>query len=192
MSIFEFVSVMFSIVLGLSLAQALGGVAGLIRGSNRVQTYAPHTLWLVMIVLTHFLLWWSIWDFRDVEWNYARFIVASIQPMMLFFLSAIIIPPAPPGSDVNLESHYVRVRPWLMSTYAVAMLVFIIDGPLIFNSEELWNWFRAPQVASLVATVIGLFATKKFYQTLVSAVVLGVVVAGSFFRFLPAAFTISN
>jgi len=183
---------MFSIILGLSLSQALGGIAGLVRGSNKVRTYAPHTIWLTMIVLTHFLMWWSIWDFREVEWNYAKFIVASIQPMMLFFLSAIILPPASNSSDIDLDVHFFRIRPWLLSTYAVTMVIFIVDGPLVFASENLWNGFRIPQITSLAATMCGLLTRKLSYQTVIALIVLGVVLSGSFFRFLPGAFVVSS
>jgi hypothetical protein len=45
MSLFEFVTVMISMILALTLGQLLSGAAFLLRSSRQVRWYAPHTLW---------------------------------------------------------------------------------------------------------------------------------------------------
>jgi len=83
---------MFSIILGLSPSHALSGLASLTRTRNVVTTYGPQGIWTTTLVLMHFLLWWSIWDFRAVSWNFPRFLVASAEPLILFFMTALLVP----------------------------------------------------------------------------------------------------
>jgi len=56
LTLFEFVSVMISIILGLSLTQALVGTANLARESKLVVGFAPYTLWVAGVILAHFFL----------------------------------------------------------------------------------------------------------------------------------------
>ena len=188
MELFDFVSVMFSIVVGLSFAQLLGGIAGLFRSSTRPSFYAPLVFWVLMLVWTHFLLWWSFWDYRDVEWNFLRFLAGSGQAVLLLFLSELVLPRKIDGPSISLEEHYLRVKPALLGTYGVLVVIFIIDGPLIFESESFWNVYRIPQIILLGSTVVGLATNRASAQWVVSLIVLLAVVFGSYFRFLPGAF----
>jgi hypothetical protein len=191
MTLFEFVSVMVSIILGLSLSQMLEALARLMRDPKDVQAFKPQTIWTLSLILTHFLLWWSIWDFRDAAWNYPRFVVASVEPLLLFFMGALILPSA--GSvSVDLKSHFLRVRPLLMGLYALLMIIFIVDGPVIFHSESLWNPFRIPQLIGLLAVLVGFKTKNPRHHFVISLVVLAVILSGSVFRFLPAAFFPGN
>jgi len=187
MTLFEFVSVMFSIILGLSLSQMLAGLARLVRDPNEVHSFGPQTIWTGTLVLMHFLLWWSIWDFRDVAWNYPRFVVASVEPLLLFFMGGLLLPSAAGSGMIDLRSHFLRVRPWLMGLYAVLMVLFLLDGPLIFHSESLWSGYRIPQLMGLLAVLLGMKTRDPRRHLLISLVVLGVILSGSVFRSLPAA-----
>lgn len=192
MTLFEFVSVMVSIILGLSLSQMLEAVARLMRDPKEVQAFKPQTIWTLSLILTHFLLWWSIWDFRDAAWNYPRFVVASVEPLLLFFMGALILPSAAGSVSVDLRSHFLRVRRLLMGLYAILMIIFIVDGPVIFHSENLWTPFRIPQLIGLLAVLVGLKTKNPRHHVVISLVVLAVILSGSVYRFLPAAFFPGN
>jgi len=88
---------MVSITLGLSLARLLDGAARLAVDSARVVLFRPHTLWVVIVLLLHATYWWSIWDYRDIEWNFARFLAVNSTPLLLFFISAFV--PTSSGFD---------------------------------------------------------------------------------------------
>ena len=185
MSIFDFVSVMFSIIVGLSFAQLVGGIAGLFRSEARTTPYAPVVLWVCMLIFTHFLLWWSFWDYREVEWNFLRFLVGSGQAVILLLLSELILPRKADGPSIDLEQHFFRVRPILMGAYSVLVIIFIIDGPFVFRSESFWNIYRIPQSVLLGAALTGLVVKKSAPHVAISAVLLAALVFGSGFRFLP-------
>jgi hypothetical protein len=126
---------MVSITLGLSLTRLLDGAARLAMDSARVVLFRTHTLWVVIILMLHAAYWWSIWDYRDIEWNFARFVAVNSTPLLLFFVSALLIPRVVPVGEIDLRAHFFRIRPWLMGAAAVSYFIWMIDGPIIFGSE---------------------------------------------------------
>jgi len=189
MTIFEFISVMVSIILGLSVTQLLLAVSQFARNSSRVKPYLPHTLLLVALALWHFLLWWSFWDYRNVEWNYARFIVIMLEPLALFLTTSIAIPRNFDDDQVDMRAYFYEIRYWFFLSFVFLQCLSILDGPVIFRSESLWIGFRIPQLIFLSALILGLIVPKHWAQQLSAWVVLLLLISASYFRFLPAAFS---
>ena len=185
MTLFEFVSVMISIVLGLSLTRSLVGVANLARESRLVSTFAPHTIWVITLILAHFLQWWAVWDLRAVEWNYARFLVALAPPLMLFFATSLVFPGAPGGAVVDLEEYFFQIRRWLMLSYACLGIVWFLVGPIVFASEPFFNSYRLAQAVTASAPLVGLSTENRRVHLFVAWAVLLVILSGSVFRFFP-------
>jgi hypothetical protein len=187
-SLFEFVSVMVSIILGLSLAQLLGGIARLARDPKRISLFAPHTVWVGTLILVHSLLWWSVWDFHDVEWNYARFLTINSAPLILFFVSSLIIPNRDESGLADSKAHFFQIRVLLMAAWVALEMIFIFDGPVVFGVEPmLLPAVRFGQVAGLVAATWGLWTRSPRAHSVIAWVVFVLVALGGLRRFLPGA-----
>ena len=185
MNFFEFVTVMVSIVLGVSLAQLLSGIAELIREETRIRTFLPHTLWTLALILIHPLIWWSTWDFHDVEWNYLSFCTMLSVPLMLFFLSTLIMPKARGESVVSLEEHFYENRVWFLSIWIAFMAVVIIDGPFVFGLEKPFTLYRGLQVAGVIAMLVAILTPIRSVQTMSALVMLAFILLTSFLRINP-------
>jgi hypothetical protein len=188
MSIFEFISVMISIVLGVSLAQLLRGIAELAREKSKVRNYGPHVLWTLSLALLHTLLWWSVWDWRELDWNYAQFFVALCEPLVLFFLSTLMLPRPTGETVISMEEHFYEIRVWLMRGWLVFALVVILDGPIVFRNEPLFVGYRIPQLVTAVASIAGMITARPSVQKSVAWIVFLMVVYATSLRFLPGAF----
>lgn len=57
-SAFDYLSVLFSIVLGLSITQLLAGFASMVRGRARVAFYWPLPLQMLALFLINVQSWW--------------------------------------------------------------------------------------------------------------------------------------
>lgn len=188
MSIFEFISVMVSIVLGLSLAQMLAGVSQFARNSRRIDAYLPHTLWLLNLLLLHFLTWWSFWDYREVEWNYARFLVIMLEPLTIFLTTSIAIPRRFDADVIDLQDYFHVVRKWFFTSFLVMEFLFILDGPLVFGNEPIWFVYRIPQLVVVAAFALGLTNRRNWAQYASVLTVNALMLWSSAVRFMPAAF----
>jgi H+/Cl- antiporter ClcA len=121
MSLFEFVTVMISMILALTLGQLLSGATFLLRTSGEVRWYAPHTLWVCGMGLGLVNHWWALWDFRDLDWNYATFLYILIAPLMAFLAVGLL---TPDRESNDMQRQFARVRrPFgaLVCAYVLAM-----------------------------------------------------------------------
>lgn len=120
---FGYLSVLISIVLGLGIANLLTGLAALIRRRSNIEMYWPVPIWMVTLFLIHVQMWWAMFDLRKVEhWTFPNFLVVLMMPVLLFLMTALIVPDVPSGEIANLRGGYFReARPFFL--IAVALLV---------------------------------------------------------------------
>jgi hypothetical protein len=137
MSLFEFVTVVISMILALSLGQLLTGVTFLIKTGRDVRWYAPHTLWLVFMGVTLVNHWWSLWDFNAIEWNYATFIYVLIAPVLIAFAVGLLAPDRSDSASTDLALQFARVRRPFALVFCAYVLAMWFDGPLLAGHEAL-------------------------------------------------------
>jgi len=188
LGLFEFVSVMVSITLGLSLAQLLGGVAHLAHDVKKITRFFPHTIWVMSLLLVHSLVWWAAWDLHEVEWNYPRFVTVNCAPLILFFTSSLILPGKAKSGSIDLRAHFFKIRFLLMATFVALWTVWLLDGPIVFGSEALFIPFRVGQIAGLALVTWGMWTNKPRDHSLIAALVFVLILAAAVYRFLPGEF----
>lgn len=184
MSVFEFVTVVISLLLALAIGQLLLGVAGLVKNRSRVEPSAPLTLWLVFLFLLSLSLWWSQYDFINIEWTYLSFLYVVLGPTILFFLVALIVPDDPGGREVNLAVHFESVRPVFLTLLVAYALVTWFDGPLL-QGQQILGPIGLVNVGFVGATLLALIVKHPRVQTLVPAYLTLQMVAVVVIRLLP-------
>lgn len=131
MSDFEFVFSLFGLLLGLSLAEVLGGFARSLkaRHSVRIGWLTPMLGLLVMLDLTSF--WSAAWALRDVL--PVKFFVLMLLLMFTsaYYLIATMVFPDAPDRKPSFDDHY-----WENKRLIVAA-VFVLNLP-----NYTIDWFR--------------------------------------------------
>ena len=93
MDTFSYLSVMISMILGLGLTQLFAGIGNVLQIRHRIKPYWLHELWILILILFHVHMWWSLWAVRtSVAWTYPLFLYLLIGPAGLVIASHIIIP----------------------------------------------------------------------------------------------------
>lgn len=184
MSLFEFISGMISVMLALSVAQLLLGVARLVQTRNQVTVFAPHTLWYLNLFLFIFLHWWSLWDFRDLSWNWLMFFYSLGGPTLLFFAATLITPQHHIDEPMDLEEHFMASRKVFLAVMLLALLFVSGDG-LLFGTELLFNYLRIIQLSIAILLVLALLFERRSIQLLTALGTLIALCFGAFIRFLP-------
>lgn len=159
MSLFEYVTVMVSMILALCLGHILRSVSFLAKSDQEVSYYLPHTVWSALLFISVVNHWWSLWDLRDVDWSYASFLYVLVAPILISFATGLLSPNRT-GQPVNFEALYLRVRLSFFSTMIGYGLFMWFDGPL-FAQQELFGRVGALTVPILTVTVIPLFTTNR-------------------------------
>ena len=109
MDAFSYLSVLLSIILGLAIAQVLQGYRSLFLAKGRVQLHLPVLIWSGLVLLFAAQAWWASFGLRDrSDWTFQSFAVILLQMIMLYMLSALVLPDVPAEQAIDLSGHYER------------------------------------------------------------------------------------
>ena len=176
MSLFEYVTVMVSMILALCLGHLLRSASYLARTENRVEWYLPHTLWSVVVFLTVINHWWSLWDLRDVNWSYVSFLYILTPPVLITFATGLLSPEQGRSTVIDLEAHYLRIRRLFAATFTFYAVVMWFDGP-IFAGQAVFGPVGMMHVPIIAASALPAFsATRKLTTASAAAVTVVMIV----------------
>ena len=136
MSLFEFLMVLVSIIIGLGIAAVLTGVARLIRLRGSVRSYWIHSVGVTAIFFALLQQWWEIWGVRvAAEWTFHGLLMMLSGPVGLFLIAHLLFPEPVRGANIR-EYYFGEMRPvwWLGAMTVVLATLF---RPLIFGSDLL-------------------------------------------------------
>jgi hypothetical protein len=134
MSLFEFLMVLVSIIIGLGIAEILTGIARQIRCRGSIHGYWVHSVLVTMLFFALLQQWWEIWGLRVVpEWTFHGLVMMLTGPVGLFLIAHLLFPE--PIQGANFREYYNgAMRPiwWLAALTVVLATLF---RPLVFDSS---------------------------------------------------------
>lgn len=171
MGLFEFILIITSVIYAMALAQILSGVSRLAQTDATIRWYLPHVLWIAILFVWVALVWWSVWEFRFLDWTFPRYLYMLISPTLVFFTCSLLVPQELGKRELDFESHFFRIRKPFLGSFAFATFVAVIDGSVLAD-EPFWFPTRAGHVALIVSVLVGLYTENKFVQNAVAAMVM--------------------
>ena len=151
MGVFEHLSVYISIIIGLAVAQLLGGVVRSLTDSGS-RPYWVHLAWVfnVLCVITYY--WWFTFDWEArTEWTYQLFLFVFAYAMVIYVLALTLVPPRDFPHESYEEFFFSRTRVFF-SLLAVRWLVDLGDTALTGGEE-----FSQPAFFPIWSAVMALF-----------------------------------
>lgn len=122
-STFDFLMVLYSIIIGISMAQILSAVGHVIQGNKPVKLYWIHAGWVFFIFFLHIFLWFSAWQFAAIQvWTIRGFMLFLTIPVILFVVSVIALPDIDPDRNYDMRDYYFKNYRW-MHALLIAIIV---------------------------------------------------------------------
>lgn len=122
MSLFEFIMVFTSIIVGMSLAELLSGIADSLTRRNERKFSWIHVLLSFGLLLAIIQTWWELWDFHNVsEWAFSNLLL-MLSPSIILYLIARILNPGR-GFKGSVEDYYFKNAQLIWSLVAVAVII---------------------------------------------------------------------
>jgi hypothetical protein len=176
METFNYIAVMISIILGLGLNQLLAGIGSLVQVRQRVRLYWLHALWVLIIIMGHADMWWSLWAVRaSVAWTFPKFVYLLTGPALLVIASHIIMPSEfyeeIHRTRIDLDVHFFNVRRLFFSVMSVLSVWTVFLEPAL-GVRSLFVKFRLIQVAALAAFVSCAVSKNRVLQAVAAFVIL--------------------
>jgi len=157
MTLYEHLSVLFSIVIGLGLTHLLANVTQLVQARDRVRVHWLPITWAVLVFVGLVQWWWSSFTFRTREtWNFFYFLFLLLRPVTSYLSAAFVLPNVEPGVECDMRSYYYDTRGWLFGLLAAGNTLDGLRRMLAgetFGEIGVWsNFVSAALLASLAFT----------------------------------------
>ena len=152
MTAFEFVFPMFGLLVGLSFAEMLAGLARALKTKRHV-----HVGWLtpllgLVILVNLTMIWLGAWDLRDVAAPSSAGMLFILIVGGSYFLAASLVFPSP-GADVrDLDDHFMANRKLALLVIAGCNLFYLVTMALQTGAgtSPLWWIGNASFLALLI------------------------------------------
>jgi cation transport ATPase len=173
---FEFIFVLVSIILGLSLANLFGGIARLSRKSWD-QIDRVHLVFSLLTILMVFVVWWGMYRWQEHDqFEFGTFVIIGLYTSVFYSLSAILFPRdgSMVGFDEVRQSYFLALILMLIleaAQYAVGAFsppsyyVFVWLTAFLLLSAAIWmkrRWLDGLTAAYVFVIYSGWWFVTKF------------------------------
>ena len=178
MTLFEYITVAVSLVLALAIARTLDGLRSALAKDRR---YWVHATWVAIKLTNPATFWWSIWRFRDADWNIVSFLLALAWPAVLYLQVSGLVT-RQPELVTDWRTHFYSQRRWFFG--ANLCLSLTGTGLTRLLGEDLFtNSFAIPRLVFIVLSILGIATDNEKAH---GFIVVGIVIAVVFGYWLPA------
>lgn len=174
MTLFEFLMIMQSIIIGLGISELLTGLAQLLR-THRLKELG---IILPALILTIFLallqMFWETWGLRsETEWTFPAMMLMLGGPIILYLIAHIMFPLA--GEKVNITKYYLSKSNLIWSLAIITNFISILFKPIAFG-EPLFIVDNLSSLLTLLFCLL-LIMSKNIWLHRILVPVGGVVIA---------------
>ena len=186
MTLFEYVAVAASLICSFAAVRLLGGVAPTLRPEVR---YWVHAAWVLFLLFLLSIQWWFFWAYRDVEWDYARFVLA-LSPLGLLYIQSTIVVPSDAARVKSWRVHYFAIRPRIFGI-GLAMLAAMVLCTVVLLGHPALHWRRVLPGSMAVFMSMGLVSEHPRMHGVIAVALCVLTVVASVVFVRPGAFGIA-
>lgn len=165
MTQFEYLAISLAILISIAVARMVSGLPYALAGARR---YVLHYGWTIVWLWGVVMSWWGIWNYRDVEWTFLRFLLFLSPSGPVLFIAYTLAPDNPERVASWKEYFHAVRRPLFGASMAFYLLLLLNQS--VLESIPIFDPRRVAPALLFVAAVAG-FASRN---TRVQGVVLGV------------------
>jgi len=127
MSIFEFVSVAVSIILGLAIARLLSAAIDLFSHRDRIRFHWAPIVWAVIMFSLLVLFWWQLFGANELieQWTFVDFLLAIACTVLMYIACGLILPRQWSEESIDLFNYFAKDGRWGVAAYSAFYLVVI-------------------------------------------------------------------
>jgi hypothetical protein len=173
--VYVYIRTVMSIIISLSLARLLTGLAGFVQSPGKHRVYWVHLGWTLSMFLFIIHFWW--WEYRlgslaVIDFGVYLFLISFC---CLFFFLCVLLFPTSVEEYGGYEEYFISRRRWFFSllaaTYAVDLIDTILKGRAYFHSLGAEYPFR--NSAYIILSIVAVFtANRRFHAAFVILAVL--------------------
>ena len=185
MDTFSFLSVLFSVIMGLALTEVLQSLRRLILARQRVTIYWPALIWAGLMIVIVAQAWWGMFGMRQFrEWNMAMYAAVLLQITLMYLSAAVVLPEISSRDAIDMRAAYYANSRWFFGLLALTVTsTFLKDFATIGFINYSWN--TAFLLTYILLSAIAAVSKSSWYHCILapfSAVAIGTYAAVLSFR----------
>jgi hypothetical protein len=120
LSQFEYITVLTSFVVAVGVSQLISGWGRLYLNRHTAAPYPLQVMASVLLLVALLQSIWGYWGFRNVDWDFGRFIAVLSPLLPLVGATYLVIPPegGTPSASKSPREHYFAVHRVIFSLLA--------------------------------------------------------------------------
>jgi hypothetical protein len=176
MDTFNYLSVLFSVILGLALIQILQGFRALMLARSRVRLYWPALIWAALMILILVQAWWGMFGMSTFrEWTFAMYAIVIFQITLMYLVAGLAMPDIPAEGIVNMREAYFAHKRWFFGLLALTVAAtFLKDLITIGRIHSAWNAYYLEFF--FVLTVVAAITRSRWFHGLLAPFSVAIVV----------------
>jgi hypothetical protein len=167
MTHFEYLAVSFSIVLSFAAVRLLGGMSDVFA---RSRVHWVHAAWVAHQLLFVAYVWWIVWSYRDVSWNFFRFAAVLAAVSLVYYQAATLVPPQT-GSVASWREYLHSVRVQFFGAVIVWSVVILFNTAYILNVPALHS-SRVGQMVTLAVGIVGVATDRAAIHRMLIVIII--------------------
>lgn len=127
MDLYLHVRVLFGMIVGLSVAHLLKGVANIVQHPKRFRVYWVHLVWVLFLFLYLIHFWW--WEFnlaRVREWTFPVYFFVALYAVLMYLLCTLMVPEQI-GEYDGFKGYFYSRRQWIFALLAMLFVADVVD-----------------------------------------------------------------
>lgn len=176
MSEFEFVFVLYSLVLGLSLVELLTGIGRTLEfklardADDKAFAIGWLTPLLALFVILDLLSFWVLaWRVRDSVTASTGTVFGVLVFSSAYFLASRLVFPSAPENFSDLDTHYFRVRRFI---FAMLTMMIAVQYVFLFSVPDYAPRIVSPLNLMMTALLIALMLAAALIRTRKASIVV--------------------
>jgi hypothetical protein len=150
MSLFEFLMILLSIIIGLGISELLTGFASILRTGRVSQMIVAHWALFLTVFLVLLQVFWESWGLNTfTRWTFPAMVMMLLTPVLLHLVAHMIFPE---NTDVDLSEYYFSKSRMIYILLLLTAVASVLFRPVAFG----WglvvvdNLSTAPTIAALL------------------------------------------
>jgi hypothetical protein len=167
MDSFSYLIVFFSMILGLALAELLGGFALMVRAQALKNLEAQTSLMAILILICIIADWIDAWHtMKSVTVDFAGLVV-PILLAIAYYLAAAVVFPHREADHERLADYYQSRRPFMAAMLVAAVVLnnisyfHVYEEDLETQPAVFWSWDLPYNLAIAAAFIALLFVRSR-------------------------------
>jgi hypothetical protein len=141
MTAFEFVFPLFGLLVGLSFADMLGGLARALKNKRNVRVGWLTPLLGLVILVNLTMIWLGAWEMRDVAKPSSSAMLFILIVGGSYFLAASLVFPSSGAEVRDLDEHFMANRKLALLVIAGCNLFYLVRMGLMLGAKATPYWW---------------------------------------------------